>query len=76
MLVIHPDECIDCKLCVPACPVEAIYADQDLPKDQHEFLAINAAMSQIWPNINVQKAALEEAERWNGIAKKRDLLER
>lgn len=76
MLVIHPDECIDCKLCVPVCPVNAIYSDKDLPKDQYEFLAINAELSQIWPNISVQKAPLEGAELWNGIPKKRDFLER
>jgi len=41
MLVIHPEECIDCGLCVPECPVEAIYAEDDLPEKYKNFLALN-----------------------------------
>jgi NAD-dependent dihydropyrimidine dehydrogenase PreA subunit len=43
MLVIHPDECIDCGACLPECPVEAIYTEEDLPPEWREFAAINAA---------------------------------
>jgi ferredoxin len=46
MLVIDPDECIDCALCVPECPVSAIYADSDIPEDQIPFIEINAIKSQ------------------------------
>lgn len=42
MLVIHPDECIDCGACVAACPVEAIYEDADVPEEWNKFIAINA----------------------------------
>jgi NAD-dependent dihydropyrimidine dehydrogenase PreA subunit len=43
MLYIHPDECIDCGACEPACPVSAIWYDQDLQDDNREFLAANAS---------------------------------
>ena len=46
-LVIDPDECIDCDLCVPECPVDAIYAEDDLPEDQAEFLELNAELAEI-----------------------------
>jgi NAD-dependent dihydropyrimidine dehydrogenase PreA subunit len=42
MLYIDPDECIDCGLCEPECPVTAIFADSDVPKDQMKFIQINA----------------------------------
>jgi len=76
MLVINPDECIDCKLCVPACPAKAIYAEDDLPLEQQMFLALNAELSQLWPNINVQKAAPEDAAQWDGVPNKREMLAR
>ena len=41
MLYIDPDECIDCGACEPECPVEAIFAEEDLPEDQGRFLQIN-----------------------------------
>ena len=40
-LVIHPDECIDCGLCEPECPIDAIYADDELPNNQIEFIAVS-----------------------------------
>jgi NAD-dependent dihydropyrimidine dehydrogenase PreA subunit len=42
MLYIDPDECIDCGLCEPECPVTAIFADTDVPKEQSQFIQINA----------------------------------
>ena len=50
-LVIHPDECIDCGLCEPECPIEAIFADDELPKDQIEFIEINAKLADVYENI-------------------------
>src|SRR4029077_9764226 len=41
-LVIHPDECIDCALCEPECPVDAIFSEDELPENQQQFLALNA----------------------------------
>ena len=73
-LVIHPDECIDCALCEPECPVEAIFADDELPEDQQQLLDIAAELAESWPNISEKKEALPEAETWNGKPKKIDLL--
>jgi len=76
MLVINPDECIDCALCEPECPVDAIYADDELPEDQQEFLEINAELSEQWDNITEMKEALRDAEEWADKPNKRELLER
>ena len=73
-LVIHPDECIDCALCEPECPVEAIFADDELPEDQHQLLDIAAKLAESWPMISEKKEALPEAETWNGKPNKIDLL--
>ena len=76
ILVINPDECIDCDLCVPECPVDAIYAEDDLPDDQAEFLELNAELSEIWPCITEQKDPMPDYEKWDGVAGKREFLER
>lgn len=75
-LVIAPEICIDCALCVPECPAEAIFQDTELPPDQAEFLPINAQLCQEWPNITELKAPPEDADQWNGVADKLPLLER
>ena len=46
-LVIDPDECIDCTLCVAECPVEAIFAEDDVPADQQQFMALNAELAKV-----------------------------
>ena len=63
-LVIHPDECIDCALCVPECPVEAIVADDEVPAGQEVFARINAELASELPNINRAKEPLPDAEEW------------
>ncbi len=73
-LVIHPDECIDCALCEPECPVDAIYAEDELPEDQQQFLALNADLAQKWSNITEMKPALEDAEQWKGVPGKLQYL--
>jgi ferredoxin len=75
-LVIDPEICIDCALCVPECPAEAIFQDTHLPPDQAEFLPINTQLSLEWPNIIEVKAPPEDADKWNGVADKLPLLER
>lgn len=69
-LVIDPEECIDCALCEPECPAEAIFSEDDLPDDMQPFLEINAEKAQIWPSITASKAPLPEADEFNGIAGK------
>ena len=75
-LVINPEECIDCTLCVPECPAEAIFSEDDLPDDQSEFLSINEELSQTWPTISEKKAPPVDAEDWDGEPNKMPLLER
>ncbi len=75
-LVIDPDECIDCQLCVPECPVDAIYADDDLPDDQRNFLQLNAELTKIWPVITEIKPPPDDADEWNGVADKLQYLEK
>lgn len=75
-LVIDPEECIDCTLCVPECPAEAIYADDELPDEMEHFVALNAELSEIWPVISEQKAPPADAEEWDGVKDKLQYLER
>ena len=75
-LVIDPEECIDCTLCEPECPVNAIYAEDDLPEDQAHFQELNAALAKEWPVITEQKDPPPDAEEWDGKPDKLELLER
>ncbi|MAZ65660.1 MAG: ferredoxin [Kangiellaceae bacterium] len=75
-LVINPDECIDCALCEPECPAEAIFAEDDLPDDQQHFMALNEELSETWPVITEKKDALDDADEWNGTPDKLQYLER
>lgn len=75
-LVIDPDECIDCSLCEPECPVEAIVSEDDLPDDQQHFIELNKELAEIWPVITEQKPAPADAEEWNGKKDKLQYLER
>ncbi len=67
-LVIHPDECIDCNACVPTCPVEAIYADDELPEKWAHYVEWNTYLSEQWGalgyNLTEKKDALPDAEDW------------
>lgn len=73
--MIDPILCIDCALCVPECPADAIFQDTELPPNQIEFLEINADLCQQWPNITELKAPPEDADKWLGVANKLALLE-
>ena len=71
MLVINPDECIDCGVCVPECPVDAIVQDSDLPEpDRSKWIEINTIYSNEWPLITEQKEALPEADEFDGVPDK------
>ena len=74
-LVIHPDECIDCALCEPECPVNAIYPEDEVPEGQKEFIDINARLADQWPNITEIKDPPEDADQWKEVMPKRHLLE-
>ena len=76
MLVIDPDECIDCTLCVAECPVEAIYAEDDVPENQRKFTKINAELAKAWPVLTEKKDAPPDADEWKDVKDKADLLER
>ncbi len=75
-LVINPDECIDCALCEPECPIEAIKSEDDLSEDQRIFLQLNAELSPDWPNITAKKEGLPDAISWENVSNKREHLER
>lgn len=75
-LVIDPDECIDCSLCVAECPAEAIFAEDDVPAAQQDFIALNAELAKSWKPIVARKEALPDADDWVGVKDKRALLER
>ncbi len=76
MLVIHPDECIDCALCEPECPVDAIFSEDEIPEDQQEFLELNMELAEIWPNITAKQEPPEDEAEWRTVKDKRTLLER
>ncbi len=76
MLVIDPDECIDCAVCIPECPVNAIYAEEDVPEAQRGFTALNADLAKAWPVITDTKGALPEAEEYKDVRDKLQYLEK
>jgi ferredoxin len=76
MLVIDPEECIDCTLCEPECPVEAIVSEDDVPEGQEEFLQLNAELSKEWPVISQAKSPPDDADDWKDVKGKLDHLER
>ena len=74
-LVIEPAECIDCNVCVAECPVSAIYAEEDVPADQQDFIALNARLARTWKPITRSKKALPDAQAWSEVTDKRAELE-
>ena len=76
MLVIDPDECIDCTLCEPECPVDAIMPEDDVPEDMRNFIGLNAELSREWPVINEMKDAPADADDWKDKTDKLKYLER
>jgi len=75
-LVIDPAECIDCSLCVPECPANAIYAEEDLPEPEKQFIAINAELAKQWKTITQKIDAPADADEWREVKTKIHLLER
>lgn len=75
-LVIDPETCIDCSLCVPECPAEAIFALDDVPDDQQEYIQLNSELAKLWPGINDAKEPLDDADDWVDVKDKLKYLER
>lgn len=68
MLVINPEECIDCGVCIPECPIDAIVPDTVL--EIEKWVEINAQYASLWPNITRKKASPEDADAWVGVPDK------
>lgn len=75
MLVIDPDECIDCNLCIPECPIDAILPEDDLTNDQMHFIELNERLSAKWPLILSSKDAPADADDWQDVPDKMQYLE-
>jgi ferredoxin len=76
MLVIDPDECIDCALCEPECPINAIVPEDDLPEAKQGLVALNAELAKLWPTITNSKSALPDADEWKDKEGKLQYLEK
>ena len=68
MLVIHPDECIDCGVCEPECPVDAIKPDTE--PGAEKWLSLNAEYARLWPNITLKKEPPADAKEWERVPDK------
>jgi ferredoxin len=68
MLVIHPDECIDCGVCEPECPVDAIKPDTE--RGLEKWLSINTEFAKLWPNITLKKEPPADAKEWERVPDK------
>ena len=75
-LVINPDECIDCSICVAECPVDAIVSDREIQEAQMHFIRLNAELAKHpdWTPISRSKAPLEEHEHWSKVQNKLHML--
>lgn len=73
-LAIDPDECIDCNVCVPECPVEAIFYEDDVPESEKEFIALNAKLAKKWQPITESKSPPADADEWIDVENKRKYL--
>ncbi|WP_280150926.1 ferredoxin FdxA [Piscinibacter sp. XHJ-5] len=74
-VVIDPQVCIDCAVCVPECPVGAIVAEDELTSDQQPYLALNARYAKQWPLITQAREPLPDAEQWARVASKLEQLQ-
>ncbi len=68
MLVIHPDECIDCGVCEPECPIEAIIPDTDAGGE--EWVEMNRKYSELWPNITRKGESPPDSDDWRDVPDK------
>ena len=73
-LCIDPDVCIDCGVCVAACPVHAIFAEEDVPANQQQFIEINRELARKYPSITMTKGQLSDADEWADVTDKLQYL--
>ncbi len=76
MLVIDPEDCIDCTLCEPECPIEAIFSEDELPEEHKQYLELKAELSESWPVITEMKDAPADEAEWREVKDKFQYLER
>ena len=74
MLVIDPEECIDCGVCVDECPVTAIFSEDEVPEKWNDYIELNAKLAADWPVIEEGKEALDTADEFKDVEEKRDEL--
>tara|TARA_Y100000992_G_scaffold301081_1_gene271128 strand:- start:196 stop:534 length:339 start_codon:yes stop_codon:yes gene_type:complete len=70
MLVINPDECIDCGVCEPECPIDAIVSDNHEIENKEKWLELNKKYSATWPNISKKKDPLPDHEKYRNMKNK------
>lgn len=73
-MVIDPEECIDCSLCVDECPVGAIFNEPDLPPEYERYIALNAELTALWPLTKEQGEPLSDADVWAEVKDKLQYL--
>ena len=74
-LVINPDECIDCGICIDYCAADAIKPEEELEDHEKFFVEFNRDMAQLLPVVTCSTEPLSEADKWNGVPNKIELLE-
>jgi ferredoxin len=70
MLVINPEECINCGICQPECPAEAIAPDS--APGAKQWIEVNRRYSQLWPGVTRKRAPATDADQWKGMQNKFD----
>ncbi len=75
-LVVNPEQCIDCIMCIPACPVNAILEERNVPDGQRMFVSLNAELAAVWPKISKKVPAPPDTEEWYDVDAKLHYLER
>ena len=78
MTYVVTESCVKCKYtdCVDVCPVEAIFAEDDVPADQRDFIPLNAELSKAWKPLVERKPAPADADDWKEVKEKRHLIEK
>jgi ferredoxin len=74
-LIIDPEICVDCDLCVPECPVDAIFSEDNVPEKWAHFKALNEKLAQELPTISEQKDPPADADQWKGVEPKEQHLD-